>query len=79
MQKSIALSNPNDNKNLKMGLMKYTNLGASGLRVSRIFVGCMSYGDRRGRVEWCVEEKEALPILQACFQAGMNFFDTANG
>jgi len=59
--------------------MKYTNLGQSGLRVSRICVGCMSYGDRRGRYKWCVEEAEALPILAACYDSGMNFFDTANG
>lgn len=32
--------------------MKYTNLGSSGLRVSRICVGCMSFGDRRGRHSW---------------------------
>lgn len=59
--------------------MKYTNLGQSGLRVSRICVGCMSYGDRRGRYTWCTEEQEALPILQYCYESGINFFDTANG
>jgi aryl-alcohol dehydrogenase-like predicted oxidoreductase len=59
--------------------MKYTNLGSSGLRVSRICVGCMSYGDRRGRVKWATEEPEALPLLQECFNSGFNFFDTANG
>lgn len=60
-------------------MMKYTNLGQSGLRVSRICVGCMSFGDRRGRHKWCVEEADALPILEAAYKAGMNFFDTANG
>jgi aryl-alcohol dehydrogenase-like predicted oxidoreductase len=60
-------------------MMEYTNLGQSGLRVSRICVGCMSYGDRRSRHGWCVEEPEALPILQACYESGINFFDTANG
>lgn len=59
--------------------MKYTTLGNSGLKVSRICVGCMSYGDRRGRFNWVVEEKEALPILEACYNAGFNFYDTANG
>lgn len=58
--------------------MKYTNLGESGLRVSRICVGCMSFGDRRGRYPWCIEEEEALPILQYCYESGINFFDTAN-
>lgn len=59
--------------------MKYTNLGQSGLRVSRICVGCMSFGDRRGRYKWCTEEADALPILEAAYNAGINFFDTANG
>lgn len=59
--------------------MQYTNLGQSGLRVSRICVGCMSFGDRRGRYPWCAEEAEALPILQYCYDSGINFFDTANG
>ncbi|TGO18819.1 hypothetical protein BTUL_0007g00370 [Botrytis tulipae] len=60
-------------------LMKYTNLGESGLRVSRICVGCMSFGDRRGSFKtWAVEEAEALPILKACYDSGINFFDTAN-
>lgn len=58
--------------------MKYTYLGESGLKVSRICVGCMSFGDRRGRFPWCTEEAEALPILEAAFKAGINFFDTAN-
>ncbi|TEY71524.1 hypothetical protein BOTCAL_0091g00090 [Botryotinia calthae] len=59
--------------------MKYTNLGESGLKVSRICVGCMTYGDRRGNFKpWAVEEAEALPILKACYDSGINFFDTAN-
>src|ERR1700712_3629683 len=60
-------------------MMKYTNLGQSGLKVSRICVGCMSFGDRRGRYPWCVEEAEALPIIKAAWDAGINFYDTANG
>jgi len=59
-------------------MMKYTNLGESGLRVSRICVGCMSYGSRNGRLNWVVEEAEALPILEATYNAGFNFYDTAN-
>ncbi|PQE10469.1 aldo-keto reductase superfamily protein [Rutstroemia sp. NJR-2017a BBW] len=58
--------------------MKYVNLGESGLRVSRICVGCMSFGDRTTRFKWCIEEEEALPVIEACWKAGMNFFDTAN-
>jgi len=59
--------------------MKYTYLGQSGLKVSRICVGCMSFGDRRGRQSWCTEEEDALPILEASYNAGINFYDTANG
>jgi len=59
--------------------MKYKYLGDSGLKVSVICVGCMSYGDHRGRQSWSAEEPEALPILEAAYRAGMNFFDTANG
>src|SRR4051812_30894216 len=58
--------------------MKYVNLGDSGLRVSRICVGCMSFGDRTTRFKWAIEEAEALPVIEACYKAGMNFFDTAN-
>ncbi|KAK2629768.1 hypothetical protein QTJ16_000588 [Diplocarpon rosae] len=58
--------------------MKYTYLGSSGLKVSRICVGCMSFGDHRGRFKWCVEEAAALPIIKACYDAGINFYDTAN-
>ncbi|BFZ56900.1 hypothetical protein PYCC9005_003950 [Savitreella phatthalungensis] len=57
--------------------MKYTKLGKTGLKVSRICVGCMSYGDRRW-APWVIEEAEALPILQKCYQSGINFFDTAD-
>lgn len=59
--------------------MKYTYLGNSGLKVSRICVGCMSFGDRRGLYHWCTEEADALPILSACYNSGINFYDTANG
>lgn len=59
--------------------MKYTTLGQSGLKVSRICVGCMSYGDRRGRLPWVLEEKDALPILEYSYNSGINFYDTANG
>lgn len=63
---------------MSTGKMKYTNLGESGLRVSRICVGCMSYGSRKGRYTWSLEEEEALPILQYCYESGLNFYDTAN-
>lgn len=58
--------------------MKYVNLGRSGLRISPIGVGCMSYGDPAGRLAWALPEEDALPILDYCYQKGLNFFDTAN-
>ncbi|OOF91924.1 hypothetical protein ASPCADRAFT_409016 [Aspergillus carbonarius ITEM 5010] len=58
--------------------MKYVQLGTSGLRVSRIGVGCMSYGNPDGRYPWAVPEESALPILNHCYESGINFFDTAN-
>ncbi|CAD6448318.1 ba4f205a-771c-46c1-a9f2-561e55c33744 [Sclerotinia trifoliorum] len=60
-------------------MMKYTNLGDSGLRVSRICVGCMSFGSPLSAFgSWVVDEADALPIIKACFDSGINFFDTAN-
>ncbi|TVY82738.1 putative aryl-alcohol dehydrogenase [Lachnellula suecica] len=59
--------------------MQFTTLGKSGLKVSRICVGCMSYGDPRGRLAWAIPEEDALPILNAAYEANINFFDTANG
>ena len=59
--------------------MKYTFLDDSALKAPRICVGCMSFGDRRSCYKWCVEEADALPILEASYKVGINFFDTANG
>jgi aryl-alcohol dehydrogenase-like predicted oxidoreductase len=58
--------------------MKYVQLGSSGLRVSAICVGCMSFGDPATLLAWSLPEDEALPILDYCYQSGLNFFDTAN-
>jgi aryl-alcohol dehydrogenase (NADP+) len=57
--------------------MEYMNLGSTGLEVSRICLGCMSFGSRAWR-EWVLEEEESRPIIQAALDAGINFFDTAN-
>lgn len=59
--------------------MKYVNLGSSGLRISPIGVGCMSYGNREGRYPWALPSDEALPVLDHAYKSGLNFFDTANG
>jgi aryl-alcohol dehydrogenase-like predicted oxidoreductase len=57
--------------------MEYTNLGRSGLKVSRICLGMMSYGDPAWR-EWVLAEPEAEPFVRRALEAGINFFDTAN-
>jgi aryl-alcohol dehydrogenase (NADP+) len=57
----------------------YTNLGTTGLKVSRICLGCMSYGDpKRGNHEWSLPQDDAAPFFRQALDAGVNFFDTAN-
>lgn len=57
--------------------MEYGNLGRTGLKVSRICLGCMSFGDRKWR-KWVLDEDESRPIVKKALEAGINFFDTAN-
>ncbi|KAF2816022.1 aldo-keto reductase-like protein [Mytilinidion resinicola] len=56
---------------------EYRQLGKSGLRVSVPILGAMSLGDKR-TLPWSLEEKEALPILKAAYDRGVNTWDTAN-
>ncbi len=59
--------------------MDYVNLGNTGLKVSRICLGCMSYGDSsRGNHPWSLGADEAKPFFRQALDAGINFFDTAN-
>jgi 1-deoxyxylulose-5-phosphate synthase len=59
--------------------MQYANLGASGLKVSRICLGCMSYGDPSDAARtWVLPEEQAKPFFKQALEAGINFFDTAN-
>jgi aryl-alcohol dehydrogenase-like predicted oxidoreductase len=59
--------------------MKYARLGASGLKVSRLALGCMSYGDPgKGWNPWVLTEEQGRPLIRAALEAGINFFDTAN-
>ena len=58
--------------------MDYVNLGKTGLRVSRICLGCMTYGSKNFR-PWALDEAEAQPYFKAAIDAGINFFDTADG
>ncbi len=57
--------------------MEYTRLGKSGLKVSRICLGMMSYGDPKWR-DWVLPEEDARPFAQRALEMGINFFDTAN-
>src|ERR1017187_3779249 len=57
--------------------MEYVNLGSTGVKVSRICLGCMTYGARKWR-EWVLEEQESRPLIRHAIEAGINFFDTAD-
>ena len=59
--------------------MQYTRLGTSGLKVSRIALGCMSFGDTsRGFNEWALDDEAAEPIFRQAVELGIAFWDTAN-
>ncbi len=57
--------------------MQYTHLGRTGLKVSRICLGMMTYGTSQWR-DWVLDEDESRPFIQRALEAGINFFDTAN-
>jgi aryl-alcohol dehydrogenase-like predicted oxidoreductase len=58
-------------------MMQYMNLGRTGLRVSRLCLGMMTYGDKSWR-PWVLEEADSAPFVQRAVEAGINFFDTAD-
>jgi 1-deoxyxylulose-5-phosphate synthase len=64
--------------------MDYVNFGSTGLKVSRICLGCMTYGSpatgplKPGRQAWALSEAESIPFLRQALDLGINFFDTAN-
>src|SRR5436190_1586255 len=59
--------------------MEYVKLGRTGLDVSRICLGCMSYGAAdSGNHAWSLAEEEARPFIKGALEGGINFFDTAN-
>ncbi|OBZ14090.1 alcohol dehydrogenase [Bacillus sp. FJAT-27264] len=59
--------------------MDYAKLGSTGLEVSRICLGCMSYGiPERGSHAWTLGEEESRPFIRRALELGINFFDTAN-
>src|SRR6185312_3044793 len=59
--------------------MTYQNLGKTGLKVSRLCLGCMSYGvPERGTHPWTLPEEAGRPFIQRALELGINFFDTSN-
>ena len=60
--------------------MHYTQFGRTGMQVSRLCLGCMSYGEPdRGAHGWSLTEAESRPHIRRAIESGINFFDTANG
>ena len=57
--------------------MKYTSLGRTGLKVSRLCLGCMTYGSSKWR-PWILDEDAGRPFIRRALEAGINFFDTAD-
>ena len=57
--------------------MRYVNLGATGLRVSRVCLGMMGFGNDSDR-PWVIDEDAAEPIVRAAVEGGITFFDTAD-
>ena len=57
--------------------MQYTYLGHTGVKVSRLCLGCMSYGSTKWR-PWVLDEQAAMPFFRKAIEAGINFFDTAD-
>ncbi|WP_050866284.1 aldo/keto reductase, partial [Bordetella pertussis] len=59
--------------------MEYVRLGSTGLKVSRLCLGCMTYGEpARGNHAWTLDETQSRPFFRQALDAGINFFDTAN-
>ncbi|WP_377274307.1 aldo/keto reductase [Peterkaempfera sp. SMS 1(5)a] len=59
--------------------MQYVKLGSTGMDVSRLCLGCMSYGiPERGNHEWTLDEEQSRPLIRRAVEAGITFFDTAN-
>ncbi len=58
--------------------MEYARLGSTGMKVSRICLGCMSYGQASERWQWVLNEEQSRRYIQRALELGINFFDTAN-
>ena len=58
--------------------MEYIRFGSTGMKVSRICLGCMSYGMPTERWPWALDEEQSRPFIKRALELGINFFDTAN-
>ncbi|MEG9437356.1 aldo/keto reductase [Edaphobacter sp. HDX4] len=59
--------------------MQYVSLGRTGLQLSRLCLGCMSFGDpKRPPQAWSLDEEASRPFFRQALEAGINFFETAN-
>ena len=58
--------------------MEYIRFGSTGLKVSRICLGCMSYGGPTECWQWALDEEQSRPFIKRALELGINFFDTAN-
>jgi len=57
--------------------MEYINMGSTGLKISRLALGCMTYGSKQWR-PWVLDENESRPFIRRAWERGINFFDTAD-
>ncbi|MDR3572404.1 MAG: aldo/keto reductase [Anaerolineaceae bacterium] len=58
--------------------MEYIRFGSTGMKVSRICLGCMSYGQPTEQWKWALDEESSRPFIKRALEMGINFFDTAN-
>ena len=58
--------------------MEFTRLGRTGLQVSKICLGCMTYGEPTERWQWALGEEQSRPFIKQALELGINFFDTAD-
>lgn len=58
--------------------MKYTRMGSTGAKVSRLCLGCMSFGRGDGPGDWTLNEADSMGVVRKAIEAGINFFDTAD-
>jgi aryl-alcohol dehydrogenase-like predicted oxidoreductase len=58
--------------------MEYIRFGSTGMKVSPICLGCMSYGQPTERWQWALDEEHSRPFIQRALELGINFFDIAD-